>query len=513
MASRLPGTVVSFLLLAPAFGAAPALATPDDENMPGRITVIRGPGGVAKFVARSGTPEHPSAFGLPDPADDPTVSGGRLDVFDTASGAGSDSYALPAAGWHGIGNPPGSVGFKFKGGTGDACRVVLIKANVVKGACRGSSVMLSPPFAGAAGIVLTVGNTPKHYCATFGGSTIKNDPGLLKRKNALPDTCPTTTTTTLPPPTDCCGGERITLLSGPGTLQVDNLPPFGFPAGVQTTLDVGAAVAGLPECRHDVIVPAGGFVAPQFEFGNLNYCTAVTVLGCESGGADGRGTLWDAAGAAGLALTDLTKAADTSDGVCNPPGQPCATAAGGAGANTLGQVVTTRTASASTGVRTTFDLHVRVRTWSDNVCSPSYTIGCCSTATYDPMVDIDIFLFDFILSPTTDTATGLFTDMNGDGCLRAGAGFDSSPPGNNGPKSHTGSPAPGPCCTAGQSMRMVAVSPVFSGGPPLFDLGFWADIPSTVASCGVPASGSCVLTTDPCLGSPSEAFLDEESAR
>jgi hypothetical protein len=488
-------------------------ATPDDENMPGKITVIRGPGGLAKFVAKPGTPEHPFPFGLPDPADDPTVNGGRLDVFDTVSGAGTDSYALPAGGWKALGNPPGSMGFKWKGGSGDTCRVVLIKTNVVKGVCKGSGVTLSPPFAGNVGIVLTVGTAPKHYCATFGGSTIKNDAGLLKRKNALPDPCPsapttTTTSTTLPPPTDCCDPGRITLLGGAGTLQLDGFPPIGFPAGVQATLDMGPAVAGLPECRHDVLVPAGGFSVPQIDLPDLNFCAMITAIGCETGSADGRGTLWDPAGVAGFALTNVTKAGDTSDGVCNPPGQPCTTVLSGAGNNTLGKMVTTRAASASTGVRTTFDVRARVRTWSDDTCSPAITPGCCATATYNPMVDLDVFVVDFILSPTTDTATGLFTDMNGDGCFRAGAGFDNSPPGRDGPKSYTGAPGVGQCCSVGQSIRLVAASPLFSGGPPLNDLGFRLSIPATVTSCGVPASGSCGLTTDPCLGSPGGAFLE-----
>lgn len=40
MASRLPATVIAFVLLVSAL----ALASPDDENMPGKIAVIRGPG-------------------------------------------------------------------------------------------------------------------------------------------------------------------------------------------------------------------------------------------------------------------------------------------------------------------------------------------------------------------------------------------------------------------------------------------------------------------------------------
>lgn len=514
MASRLPATVIAFLLLLSALGGPPALATPDDENMPGKITVIRGPGGVAKFVAKPGTPEHPFPFGLPDPGDDPTATGGRLDVFDKTGAAGSDSYALPAAGWRALGNPAGSVGFKFKGGPGDACRVVLVKTNVVKGVCKGGSVTLTPPFSGDVGIVLTVGTAPKHYCATFGGTTVKNDPGLLKRKNALPDPCPTTTTTsttstTFPPPVACCGAERITLTSGAGILEVNNLPPVPFPAGVQTTLDVGAAVTGMPECRHDVIVPLGGFFVPNFELPGTGFCNSFTATPCESGGAGGRGSLWDAGGAAGLALTNVSKTADTSDGVCNPAGQFCGTSTGTAGANTLGRIVTTRSASASGGVRTTFDVIVHGRAWLDTVCDPISTPGCCAAATFDAGAgDIQILDFDFLLSPTTDVATGTFVDMNGDACFRAGAGFDTDPPGRDGPKSLTGSPASGPCCAAGQSMTFAAVGIEFSGGAPFFDVGFKMTMPSTVTSCGVPASGSCGLTTDPCLGSPGGAFLE-----
>jgi hypothetical protein len=493
--------------------ARPLVASDEpDELMPGKVTVIKGPGILAKFVAK---PAPATTFALPAAFNDPTVEGGTLAMFDTLSGAGGDTYALPAAGWKGLGNPPGASGFKFSGVLvpGNSCRVVLIKKTVVKGVCRGTGVTLSPPFAGDVGIILTAGTDSKRYCATFGGSTVINSPGKVIRKNSPAVACPTTTTTTTTSTTtttiDCCGAERITFTTTAGTLRVDNIVTIPFPGGVVLTLDTTAATVGLPECRHDVIVPAGGLSIPSFDFPGTGFCTSFTSLGCESGGADGKGSLWDGAGSAGLALTNVTKQADTSDGVCNPPGQICNT--GGAGSNTLGKIVTTRSASSSSGIRTEVGARIREITWLDSVCNSAETPGCCTTSAYNPGDgDLLIFQYDAILGLTTDVATGAFVDMNADTCKRAGVGFDSAAPGADGPKSKTGSPAAGPCCTAGQGASLAAVGETFSGSPPFFDLGFQLTMPATVSSCGVPAGGSCVLTTDACLGSPSGAFLDGE---
>jgi len=173
--------------------------------------------------------------------------------------------------------------------------------------------------------------------------------------------------------------------------------------------------------------------------------------------------------------------------------------------------VTTHSSGGTTGLRGVINIPVMSRTWADAVCSPAVTPGCCVTSTYgdDTVANGEMLVneLDFILSPTTDSATGAFVDLNADGCKRAGAGFPS--PLSDGPWTLVGSPAPGPCCTAGQAVTVVAVAPGFSGGPPLNDLGFLFTMPSTVASCTTAsAGGSCVLTTDPCLGSPSGAFLD-----
>jgi len=168
------------------YSTAASAADEPNELAPGRILLIKN-GTIAKFVAKA-----PVAFDLPDANNAPTAEGASLSIFDTAGPAG-DTYSLPSGGWKGLGNPAGSKGYKYKGaGTvGDPCRRVLVKAKVVKAVCKGGGVQMATPFTGDAGIVLAVGTDTKNYCLLFGGTTVKNDPTQLKRKNApAPGACP-----------------------------------------------------------------------------------------------------------------------------------------------------------------------------------------------------------------------------------------------------------------------------------------------------------------------------------
>jgi hypothetical protein len=159
---------------------------PPPERVPGRrISVVPG------RVTLSARPATGTRFALPDASDDPTIAGGSLEVFDSG-GSGSDLYPLPAGGWRGLGNPAGAKGYRYRGAgsPGDPCTTVLIKNKVVKARCRGLGVALSIPFAGDAAFVLSIGSSPKRYCGTFGGETVRNDPVLFKRKDApAPDRC------------------------------------------------------------------------------------------------------------------------------------------------------------------------------------------------------------------------------------------------------------------------------------------------------------------------------------
>jgi hypothetical protein len=204
--------LISMLAVNPTHAAAEP-----DELMPGSTVLIRY-GVIAKFIAPA-----PAAYDLPDGNNAPNAEGATLSIFDTGS-SDSDVYALPSGGWKGLGSPPGSTGWKYKGaGTiPDPCKVVLVKQNLVKAVCRGRGVELITPFLGDVGIVLAVGTDTKNYCARFGGVSSRNDASFLKAKDApAPGACPTpgagsstttsstvigssTTSTTVGGP--CCGG-------------------------------------------------------------------------------------------------------------------------------------------------------------------------------------------------------------------------------------------------------------------------------------------------------------------
>ena len=170
--------------------AAPGLAL--DITIPAKVGVIK-PAKLAKVVSKDST-----GFDLPTPgsADDPTVGGAELSLFDSATpGAGSTTFTLNAAGWKGLGNPAGSKGYKYKGKSdpGSACSVVLIKSTVIKAVCKGTAVTLMPPFAATLGVnlALPAGTTAaRRYCAELGGTEAKNDATGLKRKDApAPSAC------------------------------------------------------------------------------------------------------------------------------------------------------------------------------------------------------------------------------------------------------------------------------------------------------------------------------------
>ena len=60
----------------------------------------------------------------------------------------------------------------------------------MKAVCKGTDVDFTLPMIGAEAIVLSIGATPDRYCAEFGGTNVKNDATLLKRKDAgAPTAC------------------------------------------------------------------------------------------------------------------------------------------------------------------------------------------------------------------------------------------------------------------------------------------------------------------------------------
>ena len=219
-------------------GAAGAADEPD-SLVAGKLVAVK-PGTLVKFLAKG-------TFALPTAANDPTLAGASLAVFDTAyGGAGRTTFTLAAAGWRGLGNPAGSAGYRYKGGPADPCRVVLLKPTLLKAICKGSAITLAPPFGGEVGAVLTAGSASKRYCASFAGTEVKNDAALAKRKDApAPAACPTADLGTRP-----CALANTTTLTG---FPFPTLP-YSVSADGSFTLTCGTpGPDGVAPCACDVV--------------------------------------------------------------------------------------------------------------------------------------------------------------------------------------------------------------------------------------------------------------------
>ena len=174
-------TLIALAIAVGVLGALSVSAHATDELIPGKILIVK-PGTLAKVVAKG-------TFTLPSGGDNPTVAGGSLEIRDLGDISNADTYSLPSGGWKGLGNPPGSKGYKYKGAGSvtDPCKVVLIKTNIVKAVCKGAGVTLTTPVSSPpqrVAVNLSSG-TGASYCAGFGGTEVKNTATILKRKDAL----------------------------------------------------------------------------------------------------------------------------------------------------------------------------------------------------------------------------------------------------------------------------------------------------------------------------------------
>jgi hypothetical protein len=187
-------------------GAAMAADIPID----GKITIIKDTK-LFKVVAKDagGVPFVIPAVGG---AADPLINGGDVSVIDTGN-TNNLFDDLTAGTWSGLGNPPGTTGYKYKNTAapaGGAVKIIILKPKVIKILAKDDG-NLNGPVSGNVGILLTTGADT--YCAEFGGTTIKNVTGLVKRKDAAaPAVCPT-------PGAPCCNGQgflNFTSNSTPG---------------------------------------------------------------------------------------------------------------------------------------------------------------------------------------------------------------------------------------------------------------------------------------------------------
>ncbi len=260
---------------------APSAMWADDIPIPGKVLVVK-PQKIVKFASKG-------TFALPAPgsAEDPTQGGAAIRIVDVSDSQDA-TYHLGRFGWKGLGNPPGSKGYRYRGkddpafpDAADACRSAVLRPDSIKAVCRGSTVALFPPFVGEGAVEISMPATDgsRTYCASFGGTEKKNDASALRRKDApAPAGC-------LGPPQ--CGVDGFGECPDPFFCAI--LPPDPTYFCAPTFCNGGGS---FPTCGGTC---SGGWECKPVEAGGTGFCfcsppaapcdAACNGFGCPGGGA------------------------------------------------------------------------------------------------------------------------------------------------------------------------------------------------------------------------------------
>src|SRR5262249_20438392 len=196
--------------------------------------------------------------------------------------------------------------------------------------------------------------------------------------------------------------------------------------------------------------------------------------GCASGDALGRGTIWD--GFAPSPDPDLHTVGDTSDGICNPPGERCDEQQGDAAGNIYGAEVVTvgDGVSNAPGLHLTVELPVLEEAWN-----PAERTGgpeMCDPDGVKNQIDAGIARAYTTLRLTTGSARAEFLDLDGDTCSHKPDTAASTP-------TVAGEPAPGPCCVPGQRLTLAGASVAYTGFDSFRDVLSTIEMPAEVVEC------------------------------
>jgi hypothetical protein len=261
---------------------APAGAT--DIPIPGKIAIIKA-GKLAKLVAKP-----VGAFTIPGigSAGDPVMNGGDVTFYDTGTVGAILTDTLSAGTWSGLGSPAGAKGWKYSNTSapsGGAVKLIIMKTAVIKILAKASGTV-DGPLAGELGISLETGTDNR--CAELGGTSVKDEPGLIKKKDApAPGSCPP-----IPLPFICagCNGDSyINFTTGdtPGDcgdiidstgMVVANVNCAGLYTGgggnsvplPYAVPDLGSEVAAITTCTGSVVTIGGTGAATT---GSSRNCT------------------------------------------------------------------------------------------------------------------------------------------------------------------------------------------------------------------------------------------------
>jgi hypothetical protein len=125
---------------------------------------------------------------------DPTLGGATLEVVNPTTSE-TATIALPAAGWRGVGSPPGSKGYRYDDHFAalGPCSQALVSSTRFSVRCGGAGIgfSLNEPSQGSLVVRFSMGSEGLRRCMLFGGSVKRDIPGLfIAVKAPEPVTCP-----------------------------------------------------------------------------------------------------------------------------------------------------------------------------------------------------------------------------------------------------------------------------------------------------------------------------------
>jgi hypothetical protein len=172
-----------------ALGMLAGVASAEDQLLPGRKLVLKSTaaGGKAVFATKAPLTVFPASGSLVDPS----MAGGTFRLVNPTTGE-SQLFDLPPAGWSLRKN--GTI-YKFSNAGVPAgstpAKVALLKQKKgMRVVAKASGLTLDEAQQGSVGVIVTTGGN--RYCALFGGTVKRDEPGRFIAKNApAPTECPT----------------------------------------------------------------------------------------------------------------------------------------------------------------------------------------------------------------------------------------------------------------------------------------------------------------------------------
>lgn len=219
-----------------------------------RLVMVQTGGGNQRLVVLS---RDTILAPTPGGADDPTVAGATLTIASGSLGE-TASFDLPAANW--AVNASGAV-FRYRNalapGGPSAVKVTRLKnGSLLKVSAKSTGITLDEPTQGSILVSLVIG--PRQYCATFGGTVLRDEPNRFIAKNApAPGSCPaggggpTTTVTTV---------TSTTVTSTSSTLVAACPPPANILGSAGFTIQGGTADCGGAGFNTPAVPPFTGAI-------------------------------------------------------------------------------------------------------------------------------------------------------------------------------------------------------------------------------------------------------------